>query len=153
MKRLWMIPAFAIIALASGSKTASAAYCGAISYQGCCGGGVVTEGAASGGVVSEGAVVEGAVVEGAVVDGAASGAAISGDASSAGSSYTVMRTVRERVYEQQQQTRYRTRYETYYEDQVVSRTRMVPETTAREVQYTVMVLAPNSGPAKSITPS
>jgi alkaline phosphatase len=88
MKRLWMIPALAITTIAVGTKSASAAYCGAISYQNC-------------GGCSEGAASEGAVaVDSSVVDGSAP---------AAGGSYTVMRTVQETVYEQQEVTRYRSR--------------------------------------------
>ena len=62
MKRLWLLPALAIIAIVSGAQSARAAYCGAISYQGCssCGDSVV-----SGGVVVDGGAAAGAVVEGA----------------------------------------------------------------------------------------
>ncbi len=91
------------LSIVAGANTASAAYCGAISYEGCggCGNTVV-----DGGVVADGAVADGAIVDG--------GSAV------AGGSYTVMRTVRETVYDQVQETRYRTRNETYYEDRASS---------------------------------
>ncbi len=33
MKRLWLLPAVAIMSIVSGANSASAAYCGAISYR------------------------------------------------------------------------------------------------------------------------
>ena len=91
------------------ANSASAAYCGAISYEGCCGSGGTTDG-----------------------DEATT-------APVAGGTYTCMRTVRETVYDQVEETRYRKRNEVYYEDQQVQCSRMVPETTTRNVNYTVMV--------------
>ncbi len=114
MKRLWLLPALTIIAVVSGAKTASAAYCGAISYEGCGG-------------------CEGSVVDGGIVDGEGAG-----ENGSAGT-YTVMRTVREVVYDRVEETRYRTRNEVYYEDKEIQCTRMVPETRTKTVNYTVMV--------------
>ena len=68
MRRLWLLPAVAIVAIVSGAQSADAAYCGAISYQGCsnCGETVV-----SGGAVADGGAAAGAVV----ADGGASAGA------------------------------------------------------------------------------
>ena len=109
MNRLWIIPAIMISAIVAGTNSASAAYCGAISYEGCCGCG----GTADGNEVSATPV--------------------------AGGTYTCMRTVRETVYDRVEETRYRTRNEVYYEDRQVQCSRLVPETTTRNINYTVMV--------------
>ncbi|MDB4759886.1 hypothetical protein OAG34_01585 [bacterium] len=50
-----------------------------------------------------------------------------------------MRTVRETVYDRVEETRYRTRNEVYYEDRQVQCSKLVPETTTRNINYTVMV--------------
>ena len=57
----------------------------------------------------------------------------------AGGTYTCMKTIREIVYDRVEEIRYRSRREVYYEDKEVQRTRLVPETVTKDVQYTVMV--------------
>ena len=58
MKRLWILPAVAICTIVAGAHTASAAYCGAISYEGCGGCGDVGGGVAvDGGAVAGGEAV------------------------------------------------------------------------------------------------
>ena len=109
MNRLWIIPAIMISAIVAGTNSASAAYCGAISYEGCCGCGVT-----AGGDEESATPV-------------------------AGGTYTCMRTVRETVYDKIEETRYRTRNEVYYEDRQVQCSRLLPETTTRNINYTVMV--------------
>ena len=136
MKRLWYLPALAIALFALQAESATAAYCGAISYQGCggcasaavssgCGGGVVTHGAP---MVSSGAIAPGIVSDGAIIN---NGAAIGAAPAVGGGTYTVMRSVQETDYDQVQETKYRTKNESYLETVQVPATRMVPETTSR----------------------
>src|SRR5210317_1907766 len=112
MKTLWIYTFAATASIALTSDTAFAAYCGAVSYKGCSD--------------CDSPVIESVVASEEAVP-------------VAGGTYTCMKTVREIVYDRVEEVRYRNRREFYYEDQEIQRTRMVPETITKDVQYTVMV--------------